>query len=112
MLIAHPCCVTCNCASSPGQLVIAGGMSGELYLWDVVTGEKVKSFKHHDGWWSFPHTLNACTLPPLIQSVLIHPDSSHNTGPIRCLAVSQDGRKIITGGDDKHIVIWSVPKSA
>jgi len=33
-------------------------------------------------------------------------DLSHHTGAVSCLAVSNDGTLVATGGEDKNIVIW------
>lgn len=32
--------------------------------------------------------------------------NNHHSGPIRCIAVSQDGKFVATGGQDKKLIVW------
>lgn len=32
--------------------------------------------------------------------------ANHHSGPIRCIAASQDGRFVATGGQDKKLIVW------
>lgn len=54
--------VTAVAWSPDGRFLVSGGNTGSLYLWNVETGELVRSFVGHDGW---------------VGSIAFAPDSQH-----------------------------------
>lgn len=62
-----------------GKTVASGGFGGDVILWDVSSGNQLKSWKAHSG------------------------------EPIASLAFSRDGRILATGSTDSTIKLWNVP---
>lgn len=74
--------------SPDSKLIAAACYDGTVRIWDVKTGAETickDSKLAHDEWTA----------------------RSHN-GPVRAIAFSPDGSKIVSGGDDKAVKMWDV----
>lgn len=71
-----------NCLCWDGRTVLIGGGSGNVNIWDLHSGIHKKSFSAHKG----PVTALAVSSSP----------------------VSEDGGQyVVTGGDDRKVLVWS-----
>jgi WD40 repeat protein len=104
--------------SPAGQrIVVAGGLT--LKLWDLETGQNVRTFKGHNS---------------NVTSVAFSPDGQRivsgcsdvtlkvwdpatgqeirtlkgRTGPVTCVAISPDGKWIVSGSLDKTLTVWDL----
>ncbi|XP_045592662.1 protein FAN-like isoform X3 [Procambarus clarkii] len=66
-----------RCVAWEGRLVIAGGESGDIIMFDMGTGLVIKRFPAHNG-------------------------------PITCLAVSPDNLHLVTGSEDRKVILWGL----
>jgi serine/threonine protein kinase len=116
-MIGHADAVASVRFAPDGRHLASGDKDGVLLYWDAETGQVVRRFPKH---------------PQEIRSVAFAPTSEHlasasgftvrlydvrgqevrrysgHTGSIKCLAFSADGKRLITGGDDKTIRLWDV----
>eukprot|EP00053_Salpingoeca_punica_P024611 m.13881 g.13881 ORF g.13881 m.13881 type:complete len:966 (-) comp6991_c0_seq1:1490-4387(-) len=67
-----------HCFVSNGQFVLAGGESGSMHVWDLLTGSLVCSF----------------------------PDA--HRGPITCMQLQAKDFKLVVGSQDKYISVWTL----
>lgn len=105
--------------SQDGRRVLSAGLVGEqesiMQLWDVETGDEIKKF---DG-------LAACFLPDGKRAFAASKDKplilwNSETGDEAwrfnrhegafCVAISSDGRRALSGGFDKTVKVWGLPK--
>lgn len=69
----------------------------EIIKWDIsLHNRKPQRIKHSKGGFRYARQ----TIP------------THHSAPINCVAASPDGKVIVTGGDDKRIIIWSTENLA
>jgi factor associated with neutral sphingomyelinase activation len=66
-----------RCAAWDGNIVLVGGDSGNLHVWDLVEVKPIATLRGHKG-------------------------------AVTCLAVSPNGKHVVTGGEDKRTVLWTV----
>jgi WD40 repeat protein/serine/threonine protein kinase len=85
--------VFCVAASPSGDLVATGGYDKRILLWDPAA---LKPFDFDSFLEGKP-----AQLPPHRQLV-------GHTGPVRCLRFSQDGRLLVSGGEDNNVIVWDV----
>ena len=106
-----------------GKLLVAGGTpgkGGEIVLWDVTKGEKLKTFTgHHDTVYvavvsedentlasgSYDHQI---ILWDFHTGEILHTLSGHN-GPIFDLAFSPDAKNLVSASGDTTVKVWHVP---
>jgi WD40 repeat protein len=107
-----------------GKFAITASHDRTAKIWDVQTGECVAKLQHmtivlQAGFWSDTRVVTSTldkaqfwALPeehpgddsPGVQP--ISPGFQHN-GTLWGLAISQDGRRIVTAGDDKFVRVWN-----
>lgn len=67
----------------------------ELIKWNISTNKKPQRIKHTKGGARF-FKLNTA-----------NPNNNHHWDQINCVAVSPDGKYVVTGGTDSRLIIWS-----
>jgi WD40 repeat protein len=105
------------------KLLAAGGVSGrngEIVLWDVATGKKLKTFfGHRDTVYvaivsssekilasgSYDHTIMLWNFET---GEVLHTLSGHN-GPVFDLAFSPDTNNLVSASGDTTVKVWHVP---
>jgi len=107
-----------SCAFSPDdKYVLSAGEDRTLKLWDLETGEEVKTFKYHDD------GVNCCAFS--FDGKLIVSGSKDETvklwnamtceelarleghyDPVNSCSFSPDGKTIVSAGDDGTIIFW------
>jgi WD40 repeat protein len=113
-------------ATSDGQTLVGGSQDGDIYLWNVETGQVMTTLLGHqeaieaiavsaDGQvlvsasedgvikvWDLATRKELYTLPQEVSS------KTQPHRPITSLAVSADGKTLVTGGQEKQIKLWNL----
>jgi WD40 repeat protein len=108
--------------SLDGNTMVTGTNDGELSLWEADTGMHIRSARGVFGGelWGLAFSSNgpwiatagaSCTAQIWKwDAASLAPIRTHrgHLGPIRCLAVSKDGKLLVTGGVDKSVKLWDL----
>jgi WD40 repeat protein len=112
--------------SADGRIVVSGGFDATVRVWNSETGESLATLRDHTGWVSgvaisadgrtigsggFDRTVRLWSVDKLKMSG--HLPSSEclatlegHTGGVWSVALSPDGLKIVSGGDDGTVRLW------
>jgi WD40 repeat protein/serine/threonine protein kinase len=98
-----------------GKRVVTGCEDGTARICDAVSGQELLTL---DGHTALPDisasTLALLTSPqapgPFLAASALYPGRTGHTGPIWTVAVTPDGRRLITGGYDNMIMLWDAAK--
>ncbi len=115
--------VTSVAISSDGSRGLSGGQNGELTLWDLTTGEPLRSPVGQTGEVSphamafFPDNRRAATAGADKRVHIWDLDTGRQQAAwighdekITGLAISADGSRIVTGSDDATVILWDVAR--
>lgn len=96
---------TCVLFSADGRDLFAGYKSGDIIQWSVPEGKLIRTFSHA------PHNKKGRRMPMKGSRKNV----AGHQGHVLALALSPNGRYLISGGSDHLIIIWSLlaptPKS-
>jgi WD40 repeat protein/serine/threonine protein kinase len=109
--------VTSIAYSTDGTLAISGSRDNTLILWDVASGQALRTLTGHDDWvWDVAFSPDSTrVLSASADGTLILWDIatgeqaqilSGHTAPVRCVAFSPDGTKAISGAEDMTLIVW------
>jgi WD40 repeat protein len=128
-LPGHSKGVTCVAVSPDGVRVVGGSEDGTLKVWDARTGQEVLSFRGHGGHFGGTGRIGAVAFSAdggrlvsgggdlaqfnelklwdaatgrLVRTL------NHNGAVITCIAVSPDGKHLVTGGTDRAVTVWKL----
>jgi WD40 repeat protein len=103
-----------------GRQLVTGGKDGRLTLWDTETGRKIDAVQRATNGEFVSATFSSdyrriisasedCTVQVFDAVTLerIHTFRGH-LGPIRCLAVSPDGKFLASGSTDRSVKLWEL----
>ena len=119
--------------SPDGKRLLSASFDGTVRLWELATGKELKKF---DGPGNFVESVSftpdgkraVCSYGPAAVDAVYAEDPrcslklwdlatgnevkqfKGHTGPILCLAVSSDGRRLISGSADGSMRLWEMPK--
>jgi WD40 repeat protein/uncharacterized protein YecT (DUF1311 family) len=119
--VGHSWDVTSVAFSPDGRYVLSGSLDNTLKLWNVATGEEIRTFKGHsisvesvafspDGRYALSGSGdNTLKLWDVATGEEIRTFTGH-TGPVESVAFSPDGRYALSGGAifDQTIKLWEV----
>jgi WD40 repeat protein len=121
--------VRCVAFSRDGKFLLSGGNDRTVRLWDVATGRLLKTFEGHTGAvrsvafsadgrfgvsasddrtakiWKLEGDGGAAAPAPA--GPLVATWQGH-TAPVNCLALSPDGRTVVSGSYDNTVRLWDV----
>ncbi len=113
-------------STSDGQTLVSGSQDGDIYLWNVETGQVITTLSGHqeaiaaiavsaDGQilvsasedgvikvWDLVNRKELYTLNKELYS------KKQSYRPITSLAVSSNGKTLVTGGQEKYIRLWNL----
>jgi WD40 repeat protein len=110
-------------AMSPNEKYVAtAGQDGSISIWDVKTGEKIRSYKHHKAqinMLKFHPTLNYLLAASSDKSwsrmrvdgnQVLHKVDAHAES-IHSIAYSPDGKRLVSASSDQTVKIWDAESS-
>ena len=105
------------------ECFLSGGWDGRIVLWDLKSGRIIKKFDGHDGYACLcvKSMLDAktCASSGMDKKIKIWNIEHGNcvltleghTGPVHSISLSQDGKLLLSGGQDPLLRIWSLDPS-
>ena len=116
-MTGHGDAILCVDFARDGRHVASGAKDGMLIYWDATTGQIVRRFPKH------PQEVRSVAFAPAsdylasasgftirmydVRGQEVRRYSGH-TASIKCLAFSADGKRLLSGSDDKTIRLWDV----
>jgi WD40 repeat protein len=108
MLRGHRDDVTSAAFSPSGELLLTGSKDNTSRIWDVATGELLRTFTHNsavqdaqfspDGRWVVTAPLRASIWEADDPTIILRLQG--HEGPVTAAAFTPDGRTVVTGGVD------------
>ena len=102
--------------SRDGKHVLTGSMDKTAILWDAASGKKIQTFEgHSDSLWRGPERRRQARPHRVEDKTAILWDAASgtkirtfhgHTAVIRGVALSGDGKHVLTGSDDNTAILW------
>ena len=96
--------------------IVSGGSDHLVQIWDVVTGNLMRSLQGHEGWVNdvcFAQdgtSVFSCSVDGSIRVWTLDPGTSKETldlgAPVNCIGLNPDGTKLASGSDAGTVVVW------
>jgi WD40 repeat protein len=125
ILLGHQEPVRCAKFSPDGRRILSAGSALSLHLWDATTGHELRNFEGDKAW----HTVNAIAWSPDGKLALLGAGQYQRSARlslwdveewkeirtfeglediVRCVAVSADGRRALSGSSSGSVRCWDV----
>jgi len=117
----HRYSITSAQATESGKYLFTAGKEGNITKWDLISGKKVKVLykQRPSSSSSNPTTNNNSTFSvgkgkgkgkrkTNTSTVPSTDESKGHTDEVLALAISSDGKWLVSGGKDKRVVVWDV----
>lgn len=115
----HISCVSEVAFSPDGKTLASGSWDNSVKLWDVASGQEVKSLEGHTGWvWSVAFSPDGKTLASgsgdktirlwSVESGEVIKTLDGHTDWVQPIAFSPDGKLLASGGRDNTIRLWNI----
>jgi len=99
-----------------GNICVTGGTDGFICLTDISSGQRVGGWSAHlsritdlipnaDGTMIFSASMDGDIAVWNRSGKRLHSLIGH-VGPVKCLALTEDGSTLVSGGDDHRIILW------
>jgi len=99
-----------------GNICVTGGTDGFICLTDISIGQRVGGWSAHlsritdlipnaDGTMIFSASMDGDIAVWNRSGKRLHSLIGH-VGPVKCLALTEDGSTLVSGGDDHRIILW------
>ncbi|KAG7093625.1 hypothetical protein E1B28_007289 [Marasmius oreades] len=98
----HRLSVTCAVASQSGRYLFTSGKEGHIIKWDLSTGKQLKQL--------YKLRPNKGKGSGKGKGKAVDPDTKGHTDEVLALAVSHDGKYLVSGGRDRKIGVWDADK--
>jgi WD40 repeat protein len=113
--LAHERPLACIRFSPCGKFAAAGGHDEKIWRWTLETGEKREAASH--GTWvaAIAFGPDGALFSADLHGRVITPDGTFEAGHrtfLRVMAVSPDGKTVLTAGDDGAVKLWAGAKLA
>jgi serine/threonine protein kinase len=117
-LRGHQGAVKAVAISNNGQLLASGSEDGTVHIWNLETGQPLHAFPSGDG------PVNAVLFTPNSKNVIFASHSiqmwsfqnsqrvfrlTEHQQAINDLALSSNGRVLVSGSDDRSVIVWQSP---
>ncbi len=120
--VAHIEPILAAALSQDGRLIVTGATDLSAKVWDTATGKLVRSFPHPKPYGTvqavaistdktriYTGTLDGVIREfDLASGALVRSTNAHGT--VKALAISRNGRWLLSGGSDKTAILWDALK--
>ncbi|KAL0065847.1 pre-rRNA processing protein [Marasmius tenuissimus] len=96
----HRLSVTSAVASQSGRYLFTSGKEGHIIKWDLASGKQVKQL----------YKLRPTTTKNKGKGKALDPDAHGHTDEVLALAVSHDGKYLVSGSRDRKVGVWDAEK--
>ncbi|KAK7061046.1 pre-rRNA processing protein [Paramarasmius palmivorus] len=92
----HRLSVTSAVASESGRYLFSAGKEGHIIKWDISTGKQIKAI----------YKVRPTNTDKKGKGKALDPDAQGHTDEVLALALSFDGKYLVSGGRDRKVVVW------
>lgn len=112
--------VTSLALGPDGKLLAAGTITGEIWVWDITTGQLKSTYKGDASWvcWSVTFSPDGRWLAGGYEDTLVRlwdvqsgiqiKELTGHMGSVRSVAFSPDSKLLVSGSEDKCAILWDV----
>jgi WD40 repeat protein len=92
--------------TADGQRVVTGNQAGTAQVWDAASGQELVTLNGHLALSEMGASTVALLSSPLLAASALYPTRTAHAGAIWAVAVTPDGKRVITAGQDCMVMFW------